>query len=168
MEETKKPKIISITNNGVFSDDMVITWRVSQPVNTVLLYSDKDCNITQLEVCDISDNREYCKGIPMDEYYANVIVFPEPVTMSIPAARHDTEHTPAERKIIVQGTVAEVLSSIYQTYQQPATEKEIQLANKHTSGSKGDKLIDQMSDLVFFEGWKYYQEKKEASLFLGS
>ena len=152
MEETKKPRIISITDNGVFSDDKVITWRLSQPVHTILLYNDSDD----------------CNGLPMDKYYANVIVFPEPVTMSIPAARHDTEFTPAERKITVQGTVAEVLNSIYQTYQQPATEKEIQLANKHTSGSKGDKLIDQMSDLVFFEGWEYSQEKKEASLFLGS
>ena len=152
MEETKKPRIISITDNGVFSDDKVITWRVSQPVHTILLYNDSDD----------------CNGLPMDKYYANVIVFPEPVTMSIPAARHDTEFTPAERKITVQGTVAEVLNSIYQTYQQPATEKEIQLANKHTSGSKGDKLIDQMSDLVFFEGWEYSQEKKEASLCLGS
>ena len=168
MEVPKKPKVISITDNGVFSDDMVITWRVSQPVHTALLYSDNPCNITQLEVCDISDDSKDCKGIQMDKYYANVIVFPEPVTMSIPAARHDTEFTPAERKITVQGTVAEVLNSIYQTYQQPATEKEIQLANKHTSGSKGDKLIDQMSDLVFFEGWEYSQEKKEASLFLGS
>ena len=73
MEETKRPKIISMTDNGVFSDDMVITWRVSQPVNTVLLYSDKDCPI---------DDSEDCKGIPMDQYYANVIVFPEPVTLT--------------------------------------------------------------------------------------
>ena len=41
---------------------MVITWRVSKPVHTVLLYDDSDD----------------CQGIPMDEYFANVIVFPAP------------------------------------------------------------------------------------------
>ena len=40
--------------------------------------------------------------------------------------------------------------------------------NKHTNGSKGPKLIDQMSDLVFFEGWDYDEDKKEALLIIGS
>ena len=101
---------LTITHNGVFSDDMVITWRVSRPVHTVLLYDDSDD----------------CEGKPMDQYYADLIVFPEPVNMSIPAARYDTEYTPAERKITVQGTVAEILNSIYEAYQTPATDKEIQ------------------------------------------
>ena len=143
MEEPKKQKIISMTKDGVFSDNMVITWRVSQPVHTVRLYSDTRCP---------GDDSDDCEGKPMDQYYADLIVFPEPVTMSIPAARFDTEYTPTERKITVQGTVAEILNSIYEAYQTPATEKEVQLANKHTNGSKGPKLIDQMSDLVFFEG----------------
>ena len=149
MEEIKKQKIISMTENGVFSDNMVITWRVSQPVHTVLLYDDSND----------------CEGKPIDQYYANLVVFPEPVTMSIPAARLDTEYTPTERKITVQGTVTDILNSIYEAYQTPATEKEIQLAN---NGSKGPRLIDQMSDLVFFEGWKYDEDTKKASLFLGS
>lgn len=152
-----------MTENGVFSDNMVITWRVSQPVHTVLLYSDTRCP---------SDDSSDCEGKTMDYYYANLIVFPEPVIMSIPAARLDTEYTPTERKITVQGTVTDILNSIYEAYQTPysdaqrtSTEKEIQLAN---NGSKGPRLIDQMSDLVFFEGWKYDEDTKKASLFLGS
>lgn len=66
-----------MTHNGVFSDDMVITWRISQPVHTVLLYDDSDD----------------CQGIPMSQYYANVVIFHEPVYMLIPAARYDSEYT---------------------------------------------------------------------------
>ena len=66
-----------MTNNGVFSDNMVITWRIIQSAHTVLLYDDSDD----------------CQGIPMNQYYANVIIFHEHVTISIPAARYDTEYT---------------------------------------------------------------------------
>ena len=68
----------------------------------------------------------------------------------------------------MQGTVANVINSIYEAYQQPATEREIQLATEHTLGSKGPRLIDQMSDLVFFEGWDYSKESNTVSLRLGS
>lgn len=68
---------LTITHQGVFSDDTVITWRISQPVHTIRLYEDSND----------------CQGKPMNQYYANVIIFHEPVIMSIPAARYDTEYT---------------------------------------------------------------------------
>ena len=46
--------------------------------------------------------------------------------------------------------------------------RQIKKYNKHTNGSKGPKLIHQMSDLVFFEVLDYDEDTKEASLSIGS
>lgn len=132
---------------------MAISWQTNQPVHTARLCS-------YLDAARPSDND--LPSIPIDESHANVIAFHEPFTLSIPTWIHFTEY----RLITVQGTVREVLNSIYEVYQQPATEGEIYLANEEGNGSNGPKVIDQMDDVVVFEGWGYSEGTTCAYLFV--
>lgn len=147
-----------MTENGAFSDGMSIIWHIGKHAYTANLYRKRgDNNKPRTRRYDV---------IPMDEYHANVAMFDEPTDMYIPATMYDIEDTVTERKIIVQGTVIEVLHSIYDAYQQPATQNEIELANSQGFGSKGSKLVDQMSDLIFFEGWDYVEQNGTRKVYL--
>ena len=151
-------KVISTTENGAFSDGMSILWNIGKHAYTAKLYRKRnDSNKPRTRQYDV---------IPMDEYHANVAMFDEPTDMYIPATMYDIEDTVTERKIIVQGTVIEVLHSIYDAYQQPATQNEIELANSQGWGSKGSKLVDQMSGLIFFEGWDYFEQNGKNKVYL--
>ena len=92
----KRPKVISMTNNGVFSDGMLISWHIGKNACTARLYRKKDNS-------NKPKTRQY-DVIPMDQYHAEVAIFGEPMDMYIPATMYDIEDTVTERKIIVQGS----------------------------------------------------------------
>ena len=154
----KRPKVISMTKDGAFSDGMSIIWHIGKHACTAKLYRKRDNK-------NKPRTRQY-DVIPMDEYHANVSMFDKPTDMYIPATMYDIEDTFTERKIIVHGTVIEVLHSIYNAYQQPAMQNEIELANNQGFGSKWSKIVDQMSDLIFFEGWDYVEQNRTKKVYL--
>lgn len=45
-------------------------------------------------------------------------------------------------------------------------QKKIKLANNQEFGSNGSKLVDQMSDLIFFEGWNYFEHNGTKKVYL--
>jgi len=144
-----------LKQNPVFcySDGMAIKWRVDRPANEALLYN---------------RNGPYSH---MDQQYANVVAFIEPVIMYIPTVDNFSsiaydaayKYDYPQRKMTVQGTVADVLNSIYEEYQKFATIEETQLAD--ANGTEiWIKLIDQMKDVVSFGGWCRSGQNKVALL----
>jgi hypothetical protein len=88
--------------------------------------------------------------------YGKVMIFEHPVKMVIDASRSGGN----ERTIKVRGTMYDVLRSIYKAYKMPATKIEKRVAFDNDDGPSGPRLIDQMSDKVYFEGWNWYDDKK--------